>query len=153
MPNTICSATCRCSAQPEDDRDPSQALLLLSRIAEERRDLDSALRYLDQAEPGSEGYVNIQVRRAQLLARKNDVEGARKALEDAQAESTNDGEQLQLLLAESSLLRDANRNQEAADVLKGGLQRFPTIPTCSTTIPWSWKSWASSTRWKSRCAA
>jgi Flp pilus assembly protein TadD len=113
------------SAQPEEDRDPSQALLLLSRIAEERRDLDSALRYLDQAEPGTEGYLNIQVRRAQLLARKNDIEGARKALEDAQAESTNDGEQLQLLLAESSLLRDANRNQEAADVLKGGLQRFP----------------------------
>ncbi|MBG7622471.1 tetratricopeptide repeat protein [Herbaspirillum sp. AP02] len=113
------------SAQPEDDRDPSQALLLLSRIAEERRDLDSALRYLDQAEPGSEGYVNIQVRRAQLLARKADIEGARKALEQAQAESANDGEQLQLLLAESSLLRDANRNQEAADVLKGGLERFP----------------------------
>ncbi len=113
------------SAQPEDDRDPSQALLLLSRIAEERRDLDSALRYLDQAEPGSEGYVNIQVRRAQLLARKADIEGARKALEQAQSESANDGEQLQLLLAESSLLRDANRNQEAADVLKGGLERFP----------------------------
>ncbi|EIJ46267.1 TPR repeat containing protein [Herbaspirillum sp. GW103] len=113
------------SAQPEEDRDPSQALLLLSRIAEERRDLDSALRYLDQAEPGTDGYVNIQVRRAQLLARKNDIEGARKALEDAQAESTNDGEQLQLMLAESSLLRDANRNQEAADVLKAGLQRFP----------------------------
>ncbi|HZG20190.1 MAG TPA: tetratricopeptide repeat protein [Herbaspirillum sp.] len=113
------------SAQPEEDRDPSQAILLLSRIAEERRDLDSALRYLDQAEPGNEGYVNIQVRRAQLLARKNDIEGARKALEGAQAESANDGEQLQLLLAESSLLRDANRNQEAADVLKGGLERFP----------------------------
>ncbi|MGE6057306.1 hypothetical protein ACQJ2V_28155, partial [Klebsiella variicola subsp. variicola] len=65
------------SAQHEEDRDPSQALLLLSRIAEERRDLDSALRYLDQAEPGTEGYLNIQVRRAQLLARKNDIEGAR----------------------------------------------------------------------------
>ncbi|MBB5392256.1 MULTISPECIES: tetratricopeptide repeat protein [unclassified Herbaspirillum] len=113
------------AAQPEDDRDPSQAILLLSRIAEERKDLDGALRYLDQAEPGTDGYINIQVRRAQLLARKNDIDGARKALETAQAESTNDTEQLQLLQAESLLLRDANRNQEAAEVLKGGLERFP----------------------------
>ncbi|KAF1042450.1 MAG: Beta-barrel assembly-enhancing protease [Herbaspirillum frisingense] len=113
------------AAQPEDDRDPSQAILLLSRIAEERKDLDGALRYLDQAEPGSDGYVNIQVRRAQLLARKADIEGARKALEAAQSESANDAEQLQLVQAESMLLRDANRNQEAADVLKGGLDRFP----------------------------
>lgn len=113
------------SAMPEEDRDPSQAILLLSRIAEERRDIDGALRYLDRGEPGTEGYVNIQVRRAQLLARKSDIEGARKALEAAQSESTNDGEQLQLLQAESALLRDANRNQEAADVIKAGLERFP----------------------------
>ncbi|WP_343585828.1 tetratricopeptide repeat protein [Herbaspirillum sp.] len=113
------------AAQPEDDRDPSQAILLLSRIAEERNDLDGALRYLDQAEPGADGYINIQVRRAQLLARKNDIDGARKALEAAQSESATDAEQLQLIQAESLLLRDANRNREAADVLKGGLGRFP----------------------------
>ncbi|MBV8622964.1 MAG: tetratricopeptide repeat protein [Herbaspirillum sp.] len=113
------------AAQPEDDRDPSQALLLLSRIAEERKDMDAALRYLDQAEPGTDGYVNVQVRRAQLLARKSDIDGARKALEDAQSESSNDGEQLQLIQAESMLLRDANRQQEAADVLKDALERFP----------------------------
>ncbi len=113
------------AAQPEDDRDPSQALLLLSRIAEERKDMDAALRYLDQAEPGTDGYVNVQVRRAQLLARKSDIDGARKALEDAQSESSNDGEQLQLIQAESMLLRDANRQQEAADVLKAALERFP----------------------------
>lgn len=113
------------AAQPEDDRDPSQAILLLSRIAEERKDYDAALRYLDQAEPGSDAYVNIQVRRAQLLARKTDIDGARKALEAAQSESATDAEQLQLLQAESLLLRDANRNQEAADVLKSGLERFP----------------------------
>ncbi|WP_432239845.1 tetratricopeptide repeat protein [Herbaspirillum robiniae] len=113
------------ASQPEDDRDPSQAILLLSRIAEERKDYDGALRYLDQAEPGSDGYVNIQVRRAQLLARKSDIDGARKALEAAQSESANDAEQLQLVQAESLLLRDANRNQEAADVLKGGIDRFP----------------------------
>ena len=113
------------AAQPEDDRDPSQAILLLSRIAEERNDLDGALRYLDQAEPGTDGYINIQVRRAQLLARKNDIDGARKALEAAQSESATDAEQMQLLQAESLLLRDANRNQAAADVLKTGLERFP----------------------------
>lgn len=113
------------AAQPEDDRDPSQALLLLSRIAEERKDMDAALRYLDQAEPGTDGYVNVQVRRAQLLARKGDIDAARKALESAQSESSNDGEQLQLIQAESMLLRDANRHQEAADVLKDALERFP----------------------------
>lgn len=113
------------AAQPEDDRDPSQALLLLSRIAEERNDIPGALKYLDQAEPGTDGYINIQVRRAQLLTRTNDIDGARKALEAAQAESTTDAEQLQLLQAESLMLRDANRTKEAADVLKSGLERFP----------------------------
>lgn len=113
------------AAQPEDDRDTSQAILLLSRIAEERKDIDGALRYLDQSEPGSDGYVNIQVRRAQLLNLKKDVDGARQALESAQADSSSDAEQLQLVQAESLLLRENNRNQEAADVLQGALARFP----------------------------
>ena len=113
------------AAQPEDDRDPTQAILLLSRLAEERKDLDAALRYLDQAEPGGDGYVNVQVRRAQILAQKKDVNGARRALEAAQQDSASDVEQMQLIQAESLLLRDAGRNEEAAAVLQQGLERFP----------------------------
>ncbi|MFL9926714.1 tetratricopeptide repeat protein [Herbaspirillum lusitanum] len=113
------------AAQPEDDRDPSQAALLLSRIAEERKDPDAALKYLDVVEPGNDGYVNVQIRRAQLLVQRGDVDGARTALELAQGEAGTDGEQLQLLQAESVLLRDSNRSKEASEVLKKALERFP----------------------------
>src|SRR5450830_1878069 len=110
--------------QPEDERDPTQALLLLSQIAEEHNDIPGALKWLEQVEPG-DAYNNVQVRRAQLLTKRGDINGARQVLQQALAEADNDRDQQQLIQAESQILRDANRNQDAADVLSSGLQRFP----------------------------
>jgi tetratricopeptide (TPR) repeat protein len=110
--------------QPEDERDPTQALLLLSQIAEERNDVPGALKWLEQVEPG-DAYINVQVRRGQLLAKRGDINGARAVLQQARADADNDRDQQQLIQAEAQILRDADRNQDAADVLSGGLQRFP----------------------------
>jgi len=112
------------ATQPEDEREPTQALLLLSQIAEERNDIDGALKWLEQVEPG-EAYVNAQIRRGQLLARRGDIAGARKVLEQAQLEAGSEREQLQLIQGEAQILRDTNRHAEAAAVLQSGLKRFP----------------------------
>lgn len=112
------------AAQPEDERDPTQALLLLSQIAEERNDIPAALKWLEQVEPG-EAYVNAQVRRAQLLARRGDINDARNVLQQAQNDADNDRERLQLIQSEAQILRDSQRYQESADTLSAGLKRFP----------------------------
>jgi tetratricopeptide (TPR) repeat protein len=112
------------AAQPEDERDPTQALLLLSQIAEERNDVPGALKWLEQVEPG-DAYINVQVRRGQLMAKRGDINGARQVLQQAQAEADNDRDQQQLIQAEAQILRDADRYQDSADVLSAGLQRFP----------------------------
>ena len=110
--------------QPEDERDPTQALLLLSQIAEEHNDIPGALKWLEKVEPG-EAYIGVQIRRGQLLAKRGDINGARKVLEQAQAEAGNDRNQQQLIQGEAQILRDVDRYQEAADVLEAGIKQFP----------------------------
>ena len=112
------------AAQPDDERDPTQALLVLSQIAEDRNDIPAALKYLEQVEPG-ESYAGVQVRRAQLMAKGGDIDGARKILQQAQSDAGSDREVLQFIQAEGQLLRDSERYQDASDVLSAGLKRFP----------------------------
>jgi len=110
------------STQPDEERDPTQALLILAQIAEERNDHDAALQWLSQIEPG-EGYLGAQIKRAQITAKRGDITQARKMLHEI--DTQGEGEQTQLILAEGQILRDANRLPEASKVLKAGLGRFP----------------------------
>lgn len=109
--------------KPEEDRDPSQALLLLAQIAEERKDSAAVLKWLEQIEPG-EAYLQAQLKRAQVMAKRGELEAARKLLRDLPAEGER--EQAQLIIAEGQLLRDNNQLPAALDVLRGGLKRFPS---------------------------
>lgn len=110
------------AAQPEEERDPTQALLLLSELAEERKDNDAAIKWLSQVDPG-EAWFGAQLRRAQLLARNGDLPGARKAL--AELTPPGEREQIQALQAEAQILRDAGQVTEAMAVLDAGLKRHP----------------------------
>ncbi|WP_199724721.1 tetratricopeptide repeat protein [Noviherbaspirillum saxi] len=110
------------AANPDEERDPSQALLLLAQIAEERKDGEAVLKWLSQIEPG-ENYLNAQVKRAQVIAKRGDLIGARKVLHETPV--NGEREQSQMVLAEAQLLRDANRLPDALDVLKTGLKKFP----------------------------
>lgn len=110
------------SAQPDEDRDPTQALLILAQIAEERNDSDAALKWLGQIEPG-EGYLNAQIKRAQVVAKRSGVDAGRKLLHGIDA--SGEREQAQILVAEAQLLRDANQLPEALKIMKAGLDRFP----------------------------
>ncbi|RZI43518.1 tetratricopeptide repeat protein [Herbaspirillum sp. HC18] len=110
------------STKPDDERDPSQALLLLAQIAEERKDSEGVLKWLSQIEPG-EAYLNAQIKRAQVIAKRGDMAGARKLLHELNV--SGEREEAQLVIAEGQLLRDANQLQEAMKVFKSGLARFP----------------------------
>lgn len=110
------------SAKPDDERDPAQALLLLAQIAEEQNDSEAALKWLSQIEPG-EAYLNAQIKRAQVIAKRGDMAAARQLLHET--ETSGEREQAQLVIAEGQLLREANQLQESLKVYRDGAQRFP----------------------------
>ncbi|HEX2530463.1 MAG TPA: tetratricopeptide repeat protein [Burkholderiaceae bacterium] len=107
---------------PGDERDPTQALLLLAQIAEDRNDTAGALKWLSQIESG-DSYLGAQVKRAQLIAKRGDIAGARAALQALKPENAH--EQAQLVVAEAQLLRDANQAPEALRVLEAGIKLYP----------------------------
>lgn len=109
-------------SKPDEGRDPTQALLLLSQIAQERKDTDTALKWLAQVEPGP-AYVSAQIRRAQLVAERGQLDQARRML--AAIPTDGEREQLQVVGADAQLLRDAGHNRQAFNVLQQALQQFP----------------------------
>jgi len=110
------------ASQPDEARDPTQALLLLAQLAQDRKDTDAALKWLSQIEPGP-AYLSAQIRSAQLIAARGQIDAARKML----AEIPTDGEreQTQVILAEGQILRDAGRVPEALALLQNAVQRAP----------------------------
>ncbi|WP_334188840.1 tetratricopeptide repeat protein [Noviherbaspirillum sp.] len=111
------------SAEPDEERDPTQALLILAQIAEDRKDTEAALKWLAQIEPG-ENYVSAQIRRAQLYAKRGDLNAARQILQEIDA--AGEREQVQLIIAEGQIMREAGQQQQALDVLREGLKQFPS---------------------------
>lgn len=113
-------------ATPNEQRDPAQALLILAQIAEERKDSDAALGWLEKIEPAetqNTAYFAALLKRAQITARRGNLPGARKLLDDFEAE--NDTEQVQIIQAKAQILRDANLSHEAYALLGSDLKRFP----------------------------
>lgn len=110
------------SANPDEERDPNQALLLLAQIAEERKDTNAALKWLAQIEPG-EAYLSAQLKRAQVIAKRGDLAGARKLLHELHV--SDERNEAQVILAEGQLLREANRLPEALNVLDAGIKHYP----------------------------
>ena len=90
---------------PDESRDPVQALLIMSQIAEDRKDYPAALKWLAQVEPGP-AYMAAQIRSAQLMAISGDLNGARNLLSHLKPQGQR--EQIQVIVADAQLLRDAN---------------------------------------------
>lgn len=114
-------------AQPDPERDPNKALMLLAQIAEEKGDLDGALAWLDKIDgEDARTILAARLKRAHLTARKGDVDGARAQLKDIAP--TDPAEQVQILQTEGQLLRDSGRAVEAFKTLQDGVLRFPNSP-------------------------
>lgn len=113
---------------PNDERDPTRALLILAQLAEERGDLAAARQWLEKVPTGTEPQLlfNAQVRRAGLLAKGGDLAGARRLL--ASLKPAEPALQAQVVVAESQLLRDAGQLPEAYALMEGATQRFPKNP-------------------------
>jgi tetratricopeptide (TPR) repeat protein len=109
---------------PDDERDPSRALLILSQLAEERGDLKAALAWLDRVQSEDpQTQLGTKLRRAQLTAKQGDVDGARKLL--ASINPPEPSAQAQVAMTEAEVLRSAGRVPEAYELMQAASQRFP----------------------------
>ena len=102
-------------------RDLTQAWLLLSQAAEQRGDVKAAESWLAKVD-NPQRALEVQARRASLLARQGKVKEAR-ALIQAVPERTGDDARAKLM-AEAQILRDIKRWPDAAEVLAAAAQRF-----------------------------
>ncbi len=112
-------------SEQASSRNVNGTYLFLAQIAEDRKDYDKTLEWLDQVTEGNE-YISARIQRARILARMGKLEIARKELQALDVSS--DRERAQLIMAEGQLLRDAKRNQEAFELLTQALQRMPDNP-------------------------
>jgi tetratricopeptide (TPR) repeat protein len=112
---------------PEDDRDPSRALLILSQLAEERGDIKAAVGWLDKLPDGDEkAAFGAQLRRAQLLGKGGDLPAARRLL--ASMKPAEPAAQAQVMATEAQVLRDAGQAEPAYQLMQEATRRFPTNP-------------------------
>lgn len=100
----------------------AQAYVVLSRVAEQRKDFKAAEGWLDRIE-NPEDLVSAQTRRASLLARQGKIEEARQLIR--QLPERKPGDARVKLMAEVQLLRDQQQFQAAYDLLKAATQRDP----------------------------
>jgi Flp pilus assembly protein TadD len=97
-------------------RDANSVRFTLGQIAEEQND---AIQRGDQALPA-------RLRTANAIAKQGKLKEARDYLHGVSAEA--EPQRVQLLVAESQLLRDANLHREAFDLLGQALQKTPDQP-------------------------
>lgn len=100
----------------------NQAYLLLSQAAQQDGKLDAALSWLDRI-PAQDGGLPIQFRRAFILQKLGRIDEARDLIHKAPASTPQEARSK--VLAESTLLRDAQHWRQAYAVLEEGNKAFP----------------------------
>ncbi len=98
-----------------------QAWLMLAQSAEQRGDFPAAERWLTKVEDPQRA-IEVQTRRASILARQGQVAQAREMIRRVPERRADDARAK--LVAEAGVLRDAKLWREAFDVLSSGNQRF-----------------------------
>lgn len=107
--------------KPDRERDSTQALMILSQLAEDRSDIPGALKWLEMVDAGNQsGYLGATLKRAQLLARSGQLDAARAALNQADVDS--DDERVKLIVGEAQLLRDSGRLDEALRLVADAIE-------------------------------
>ena len=106
-------------------KDKDTPRLYLGQLAEERKRYDEAMQWYASVGRG-ERYIAAQSRYAGVLAKQGKLDEARAHLQAVP--EANNQQRVQLTQAESQLLREAGRYQEAFDVLGRALERLPNYP-------------------------
>jgi tetratricopeptide (TPR) repeat protein len=106
-------------------RDKDALRMFLGQLEEERKRYDQAALWY-QSVSGGEQKLQAQVRYAGMLAKQGRLEEARAYLRGVNAADPK--QEVQLVLAESQLLREAGAHQEAYDLLGRELAKRPDNP-------------------------
>jgi Flp pilus assembly protein TadD len=106
-------------------RDPNAARFTLGQIAEEQKDWARAIDWYKTVDRG-ENALPARVRTASAIAKQGKLDDARAFLRSVSAQS--EPQRVQLLVAESQLLREANLNKEAFNLLGEALAKSPDQP-------------------------
>lgn len=107
------------------ERNTNQVYLQLAQIAEDRKNPEAALELLREVDDGPE-FIPALARRAAILSKLSRLDQARQVLKDASPSTAR--ERAQLIQIEAQLLREANQQQAAFDVLAAGLAVQPEQP-------------------------
>ena len=110
------------SQQP---RDPNLVYLYLGQVAEEQKKFAEARASYGKVGRGDQ-YFAAQNRIARTFAREGKVADGRAHLQSVVA--TSNDQRVQIILAEAQMLREANQNRSAFEVLEKGLERLPNHP-------------------------
>jgi Flp pilus assembly protein TadD len=105
-------------------RDPNSVRYTLGQIAEEQKDWPRAIEWYKSIQRG-EHALPARMRTASVIARQGKLEEARAFLRDVGGPPE---QKVQLLIAESQLLREAHKHREAFDLLGGALAATPEQP-------------------------
>ena len=106
-------------------RDHDGVRYVLGQIAEEQKQWPSAVDWY-QSIGGGEHAMPARMRTANAIAKQGKVEEARAFLKRVADE--NPDQEIQLLVAEAQLLREANRAKDAFDILGQALKNDPEQP-------------------------
>jgi tetratricopeptide (TPR) repeat protein len=106
-------------------RDPNAVRYVLGQIAEERKQWGKAIQWYEQIPDGDQA-LPARLRTANALAKQGKLDEARSYLNNIEVDTP--AEQVQLIVAEAQLLRDANRPRDAFDMLDKALQKDPDQP-------------------------
>jgi tetratricopeptide (TPR) repeat protein len=113
-------------AEPDADVRPDQGLvqawLMLAQSAEQRGDFQAAEAWLAKVDDPRRA-LEVQTRRASMLARQGQLEQARDLIRRAPERSAED--QRAKFVAEAAVLREVKHWREAFDVLGSASERFP----------------------------
>jgi tetratricopeptide (TPR) repeat protein len=108
-----------------DFQDKSTVHFFLAQIDEDQKKPEAALEHYRQVTVGDQ-YITARSRAAQILVKQGKAEEARDLIRSTQAGSV--AEKTQLILAESQLLREAGRHNDAYAVLDSALAKQPDNP-------------------------
>jgi len=106
-------------------RDPDQVRHLLGQIAEEQKHWPRAIEWYQSVGSGDH-MLSARMRTANAMAKQGKLDEARAFLQRVAAD--NPGEQVQILMTEAQLLRDAHRHRDAFDMLSQALGQQPEQP-------------------------
>ena len=108
-----------------DYPDANRVRYVLGQIAEEQKHWPQAVQWYERIAAG-EHLLPARLRTANAIAKQGKLDEAREFLKRVAAD--NPGEQAQLTVAEAQLLREANLNQDALQLLGTALQKEPEQP-------------------------